>query len=253
MTMNNEIRDQFIKALVNVNPVNVNRCFTELVNTGIMRVLLPEFLENINVTQNKYHILTVDEHIAMAVALIRPDPVLRLAALLHDIGKARTRTEENGVVHFYDHDKVSAEIAKDFCARLNIPAEDTVRIVNLIELHMHPTNCGRRGVKNLLNKVINIEDWIQLKIADILAGHNVAPDFWDNEWQRFLQMIKQEQERPCYVAPLVTGEDVMTMFDLKPGKQVGEILDRVKQFIVDNPDIQHTRETLLEVMAEWKQ
>lgn len=105
-----------------------------LKDTGILAIFIPELLEGIGIEQPEYHVDDVFEH-SLAAVDAAEDPI-KLAALFHDIGKPRTFTEDEKGVHFYGHDKVGADMAREIMRRLKYPNAEILRVYNLIRWHM---------------------------------------------------------------------------------------------------------------------
>ncbi|NLN29023.1 MAG: HD domain-containing protein, partial [Firmicutes bacterium] len=104
---------------------------------GLMRYCLPELQGTFRMAQGKPGAPTLLAHLIQTVDACPPDPVLRLAALFHDVGKLTTRAvTPEGRVIFHGHEKASAEVALRACRRLRMPKRETCRIVELVRMHM---------------------------------------------------------------------------------------------------------------------
>jgi poly(A) polymerase len=158
------IREEFEKILVSEN---VAPGLRTLVRLGLMRHVVPEFMETVDVEQEaEFHHKDVFEHTLIVVSNTEPDPILRKAAFFHDIGKPRTLVYEHrctycGVksthkeggegecdrcggrtipkkVHFYGHENVGAGIARRAMRRLAYPKDDVDAVAHLVAHHMRP-------------------------------------------------------------------------------------------------------------------
>src|SRR5215217_7767212 len=158
------IRDEFEKILLSEN---VAQGLRTLVRLGLMRYIVPEFMETVNVEQEaEFHHKDVFEHTLIVVSSVEPDPILRKAAFFHDIGKPRTlvyehrctycdakslhETAEEGEcercggrtipkkIHFYGHENVGAAIARRAMRRLAYPKDDIDAVAHLVANHMRP-------------------------------------------------------------------------------------------------------------------
>ncbi|MDQ3794895.1 MAG: CCA tRNA nucleotidyltransferase, partial [Actinomycetota bacterium] len=158
------IREEFEKILVSEN---VAPGLRTLVRLGLMRHVVPEFMETVDVEQEaEFHHKDVFEHTLIVVSNTEPDPILRKAAFFHDIGKPRTLVYEHrctycGVkstqkevgkgecdrcggrtipkkVHFYGHENVGASIARRAMRRLAYPNDDVDAVAHLVAHHMRP-------------------------------------------------------------------------------------------------------------------
>src|SRR5215208_3014429 len=158
------IRDEFEKILLSEN---VAQGLRTLVRLGLMRYIVPEFMETVNVEQEaEFHHKDVFEHTLIVVSSVEPDPILRKAAFFHDIGKPRTlvyehrctycgakstkKTPEEGEcevcggrtipkkIHFYGHENVGGAIARRAMRRLAYPRDDIDAVAHLVANHMRP-------------------------------------------------------------------------------------------------------------------
>jgi len=158
------IRDEWEKILVSQN---VSRGLRTLVRLGLMRYVVPEFMETVSVEQEaEFHHKDVFEHTLIVTESVEPDPILRKAAFFHDIGKPRTLIYEHRCtycgakstkktagegecevcggrtlpkrIHFYGHENVGAAIARRAMKRLAYPKDDTDAVAHLVSHHMRP-------------------------------------------------------------------------------------------------------------------
>jgi len=129
------IRKELNKILINDKP---SRYFKIMHKLGILKIIMPELDMCVGVKQDKrYHKYDVFKHCVYTCDNIDPDLVLRLAAVLHDIGKPQTRKESGKRVTFYRHEIVSTQLAKDILQRLRYDKETTKKVLHLIRLHMY--------------------------------------------------------------------------------------------------------------------
>src|SRR5690606_5836803 len=103
-------------------------------DAGILELFIPELLEGIDVTQPQFHVDDVFEHSLKTCD--NAEDSIKLAALLHDIGKPRTRSEDEKGVHFYGHDMKGAEMVREIMRRLKFPNAEIERTANLVRWHM---------------------------------------------------------------------------------------------------------------------
>lgn len=134
------IQDEFNKMLVCDNPV---MALTLIKDIGAMKYIIPELEQTYGLIQNKYHFGDVWQHILKVVENTRNDLELRMAALLHDIGKINTRTvDDNGNVHFYRHEIVSSEMCDTILRRLKYSNDFIRKVQVLVKNHMRCKNIG---------------------------------------------------------------------------------------------------------------
>lgn len=240
------IREEFNKILIS-NPKKL----IDMLDTGLLRYILPEFLSCIKVCQdNPYHVYSVDEHILNAVENIENNLILRLTMLFHDIGKPLCKTiDESGKGHFYGHDKISSEIA---VVRLNALKYDNTtikKVRDLILYHDQKIGDTNKSVRKWLKKfgLDMLLDLIKVKEADIKAQN---PIFYHERYE-ILQRIKKNisdivQNNECYDSKnlAINGSDLIEA-GFTEGKEIGLILNGLLDMVIENPEL-NTKEKLIE-------
>lgn len=209
----------------------------------ILAVIIPELEKTFDFEQNnKYHRHDVFVHTLKVVDACRKNKFeIKLAALLHDIGKPDKYTvDDNGWGHFYGHPEVSYEISKDVLSkRLRLTTEQSERVLNLVKYHDMHIVCTKASVKRALNKhgVDMLNDWFILKQADM--DDHIYPD---KSWKYYMDIPKIKElmqeildEQACFSLKdlAVNGKDIMDLLSIKPGKQVGEILKALLDEVID--------------------
>lgn len=242
------IRTELVKLLVSSHPDYLRVCY----ETGITRVVLPEFDRCMETAQhNPHHCYTVGEHILESVRQVREDKVLRLAMLLHDIGKPETKTTDAaGIDHFHGHASVGADIAQDVLKRLKFDNETLHMVRKLVLYHDYNVEPAPEGVRRTIHKVG--EDafplLLEVKRADMLA---------QSGYRRREKEEKSEQVEAVYKEILkagdcvslhtlaVSGRDLIEA-GMKPGKGMGDILNKLLEAVLENPE-KNTKEELLKL------
>jgi poly(A) polymerase len=233
------IRDEISKLLLTPTP---RRGMELLVETGLADIVLPEVpalrLESDEHHHHKdvyQHSLTVlDQAIELETSrdsIEGPDLVLRLAALLHDIGKPATRRlEPGGVVTFYHHDVVGSKIAKRRLRELRYDNDTIDNVARLIELHLRffgytegawTDSAVRRYVRDAGEQLERLHI---LTRADVTTRNRRKADrlsfAYDDLETRMAELAELEEMQS--VRPDLDGEQIMAALDLKPGREVGE-------------------------------
>ncbi|HPC40065.1 MAG TPA: CCA tRNA nucleotidyltransferase [Spirochaetota bacterium] len=247
------IRDEFLKILETEKPsVGIEY----LRETGLLELFLPELSECYNVSQNRYHIYDVYYHsIYSCDAAPREHPMIRLSALLHDIGKLPTRQPgEDGDFTFYNHEVIGAKMVKKIMKRLKFSNEQTETVNNLILNHMfHYTDEWTDGaVRRFIRKVglDNIEDLFTLRMAD--RKGNGARRGLPAPIERLKKRIDHviEQENAFSVRDLnINGTILMEEFGLTPGPIIGIVLNHLLEAVLDNPEL-NEKEKLIALSRE---
>jgi tRNA nucleotidyltransferase (CCA-adding enzyme) len=247
------IRDELMKLLEADKP-SVGIEYLRL--SGLLPLFLPELADCYEVTQNRYHIFDVYYHsIYSCDAAPKQEPMIRLAALLHDIGKIPTRQPgEDGDFTFYNHEVVGAKMTKRVMKRLKFSNEQIEIVNNLILNHMfHYTDEWTDGaVRRFIRKVglDRIENLFMLRMAD--RKGNGARKGLPAPIERLKKRIDHviEQENAFTVRDLdINGTVIMDEFGLKPGPIIGTILNELLEKVLDDPEL-NTRITLLGLARE---
>ena len=241
------IQVELVKLLVSDNPDKIRLAY----ELGITKIILPEFDECMRTEQiNIHHEYSVGEHIIKSMQNIRPDRVLRLTMLMHDIAKPATMTvDSDGVSHFYGHGEKSCEMAKAFFRRLKFDRKTMDQVCNLIKFHDERFPATAKNVRRAINKV-GVTDFpllLEVRKADTLA---------QSTYQREKKLKLIEDTRKLY-EEILEKKECVTLNDLKvngkdlidagimPGKQIGVVLAAMLRDVIDNPE-HNSREYLLE-------
>jgi len=167
--------------------------------------------------------------------------LLKLAALLHDVAKPQTRTvEANGKIRFLEHAERGAEIAADTCRRLRFSTAETNFVADAIRHHMRPNQMSQSGLpsrraiyrffRDAAESAVGI---LYLSLADHLAAR--GPNLDMTEWRRHAELVNhvlaERTRQSVTLKPprLINGHDLMTVFHLNPGRQIGDILENVRE------------------------
>jgi len=235
------IRDELVKMLEAEMP-SVGLEYMR--KSGLLGIVLPELQECYGVMQNKYHIFDVYHHSVYSCdSAPRDDLILRISALLHDIGKVPVRREgSDGEYTFYNHEVVGAKMTRKLMKRLKFSNDQIDRVNNLILNHMfHYTDDWTDGaVRRFMRKVglENLQDLFRLRLADRKGNgaRNGLPAPIEKLKKRINKVI--EEENAITVKDLdINGRIIMDEFGLKPGPVIGRILNHLLEMVLDNPDI----------------
>ena len=163
------IRDELNKMLLLTTP---SQAFKMLDDIGMLKIILPELKATQHIEQPKpYHDNDVFEHTMNVLDKIKPDLLLRISALLHDIGKPETKSENNGKISFIGHETKSAQLAKQILTRLKYSVDFIKQVTFLIENHMYPKMYTKTWKDSSIRKFAykidsNLENIEELNIAD---------------------------------------------------------------------------------------
>ncbi|MFH0773466.1 MAG: CCA tRNA nucleotidyltransferase [bacterium] len=243
------IRDELLKIVGSDHPAEG---VLFLRNTGLLKYILPELDECFTIPQKsplRHHVYDVGTHLVMALkSCPSTDPITRLAALLHDIGKVGTfhKDKESELITFYNHEVVGTIQAKKIADQLRLSNEQKTKFVRLIEFHQFTVSEDQtdKAVRRFIRDVGKeyIQDMFDLRTADRI-GSGATPTSW--RLDLFKKRIIEVQKEPFTVKDLkVNGLDVMKIRSIKPSKEVGDILDMLFEKVV-NGKLKNDRETLL--------
>lgn len=231
------IRDEFVKILMSEN---ASRGLEMLRDTGLLDQFAPEISAMYGVTQNIYHIYDVWGHTLKTLESIPSNSgiTLRLAALLHDVGKPKTRTvDENGAVHFYHHQSVGAEIARRVLGRLRFPNSVIDEVAFLISMHLRVGEYDEQWSDAAVRRLIRdagdrLEDLIRLTEADKAASNPAMPSVDINALRSRIESVRKQLSGSRIVSPL-TGREIMELLNIEPGPEVGRAKAFLEEQIVE--------------------
>lgn len=234
------IADELCKMLESDRP----KLALELLDAGgLLEVVLPEVTACKGVAQSGYHTHDVFGHTLIAVGLTPPDLIVRLGALLHDVGKPATATPDGA---FTGHEDVGAGIARGALERLRFSQRDIDAVTTLVRLHLRPvyyrSEWSEGAVRRLARDAgAQIERLMALARADIAASAYPEPEKLDELAARLASVLS---ERPTRMAAPIDGGDIMRERGLPPGPEVGRIKERLGELILDG-EIEPARDAVL--------
>jgi tRNA nucleotidyltransferase (CCA-adding enzyme) len=227
--------------------------------TGVLRDLWPELLEGVDVEQNEWHAYDVWRHSLATVDASPPgDLTLRLASLLHDIGKPRTKEGP----HFYRHEIVGADMAQAMLARFRFSTEVVRTVSHLVRQHMYSADpeLSDAGVRRFIRRIepCNIERMFALRAADVVGSGLPKRDGHNEAFER--RVYDELARKPAFsVRDLaVTGTDVLETLvrrgDAPPGfsgdERVGDALRWLFEQVTDEPK-RNERSLLLQLLEQY--
>ena len=270
------VRDEFLRILESPYPADGVKM---LISTGLMNQFMPEMLEGKGVVQGGHHTLSTLDHMIEALKECpSPDPIVRFATLIHDIGKPRSQrfkcrkcgkmfrdlAEEmttcpscgstqptRGMVTFYGHEVVGARMAKEIIERLKFNRKQIDKIITLVRWHMfaYQPEMTDAAIRRLIRKVgkENISDMVLLRIAD-RKGSGAKTTSW-----RFMELQKRIGEQlfePMEINDMaVNGLDVMEVLKVTPGPIIGKVLKELFKEVLEDTS-KNNREYLLKRIGE---
>lgn len=254
-------RDELVKLLKSPKP-SVGLKLLE--DTNIMKLFLPELLEGRNCIQNDvrgYHVFDVLDHNFYSCDGAPVHKVnVRLAALLHDIGKPASKvvrvTDEGEIYNFFSHEKYSETIARKLLTKLRFSNNEINNVCHLIENHMfhYEESWSDAAIRRFVVRVKpeNIEDLIDLRLADMYGKYNMPIQIKESnacdlliQLQDRIKKIQEENSAFTLKSLAVSGKDLMEI-GIPSGKLIGKILDSLLETVLDDPK-QNSKDVLLNI------
>ena len=248
------IQVELVKLVTSPHPENLKIAY----ETGITKVIMPEFDICMETVQNNpHHCYTVGEHTLKSMQSIRPDRVLRLAMLFHDIGKPSTiSTDEEGIDHFYGHPDVSAEMARKILRRLKFDNYTLRMVTGLVKYHDRNVEPAPKYVRRAILKMG--EDIFPLlfdiKRADIAAQSDYKREEKTEKLEQVYKAYEEvlEKEQCVSLKTLaITGKDLITQAGMQSGPELGNVLEKLLYEVIEDPEL-NKKETLLKLAKRYK-
>jgi len=233
------IRDEFIRIIMSDRASKGIELLREL---GLLKYIVPELEEGYGVSQNKHHIYNCYEHNLRSLAYAAQqkfNKYVRLSALLHDIGKPRTKRGEGPNATFYGHEVVGARMTLQILNRLKFPKKDIEKISKLVRYHLfyyHPDEVGESSVRRLVRQVgpENMEELLQVRMADRIGSG--VPKAEPYKLRHLKYVIEKVAQDPISTKMLkINGNDVMRILTVKEGPKIGQVLDILLGYVLTDP------------------
>jgi tRNA nucleotidyltransferase (CCA-adding enzyme) len=249
------VRDEWIKSMKARAP---SRAFEVMRRTGILAVTCPELLEGVGMDQNRWHAYDVWRHGLECMDACSGDPILRIAALLHDVGKPQTRawSDKTADFTFYDHDRVGAERAEPIASRLRFSNDERTRIVSLVRNHLfhYSDEWTDSAVRRWIRRVgaDRLNDLYALNEADVRAkGRDCVKDLDAlSSLKAHVAKVLAEGTALSTRDLKVNGHDLIRELGIRPGPVIGQILDALLEAVTSDPSA-NEREALLAKAREY--
>ncbi len=238
-----------MKLLVSDHPEEMRTLY----ETGMTAVFLPEFDAMMDTPQNnRHHCYNVGDHTIAALQNIRPDKVLRLTMLFHDVAKPVCKSQdEGGTYHFYGHPNIGSRMAGEILRRLKFDNDTIDRVTALIAWHDHRPQLKEAAVRRAMHRVglRQYPDLFEVKLADTLAKNRYKRkeklDYLE-EYRRIYQEILDKNQCLTLRELAVDGKDLIQE-GMEPGKEMGDVLEHLLDHVLEVPE-DNTREKLLELL-----
>lgn len=246
---------EFQKLICGGNAPDVIRKYIDIIG-----VMIPEISAMKGFKQNNpYHKYDVLEHCIRAMEAIKTTPenhkYMKLAALLHDVGKPLTYSEDDkGIGHFYSHPSAGSKVAKNLLRRLKVDGFTVERVSTIIKYHDLIFERDTRILKKWMNKFTPqvLIEILEIKKADNFATGNMSEELHDkfDDVQDIIHGILDEEQCFSMMDLAVTGKDLMGL-GMKPGPEMGAILKQLLEDVI-NEKLPNEKEILIKAALEKK-
>ncbi|HRZ30393.1 MAG TPA: HD domain-containing protein [Candidatus Paceibacterota bacterium] len=241
------VRDEFLKIIDSPEPMAGLIISHE---TGLLEYILPELERSIGVEQKGEHIYDVWEHTLRALqhSADRGYPLhVKLAALLHDIGKPKTQRKglKNKEFTFYGHEVVGERMAINIMSRLKLPNKLADLVIKLVRNHMFfadPDKITLSAVRRVIANVgpEHIWDLMNLRICDRIGMGRPKEEPY--RLRKYESMIEEALRAPTSVGMLkIDGKHIMDVTRETPGPKIGYILNALLEEALENPEINNVK------------
>ena len=254
------IKDELNKIILSPLP---SRGFVDLQRCGLLNIILPE-LSALDIVEQKngrahknnfYHTLEVLDNVSK-----RSDNLwLRWAALMHDIGKTKSKRWDPAIGWtFHNHNMIGAKMVPQIFRRLMLPMDMKMKFVQkLVDLHMRPIAIADdevtdSAVRRLMNDAgEDIEELMILCEADITSKNEVRKKMFLENFRMVREKLADLKEKDYVrlLQPVIDGNEIMEMFHLKPSREVGVLKQYLKDAVLDNK-VENEREPLMALLME---
>ena len=241
------IRTEIFKAM---KIPKASKFFEALQYIGALQDILPPLADCYGFPGGKYHSETVFEHcMVVGDSVSTRCPITKLSGYLHDVGKPLFVRKDSS---FKEHEDLELVELED----LRFSTDEIKKVEELIRLHMFsPAEAKGKGIRRFLGKLRNItyRDFLRLKFADY-TGNMRRGSLSFSEKKKIINKFESEILREDGVTNgvnslAINGHDIMSLFDLRPGPEVGAYLNYLYEIVLENPEL-NIRDSLMKILTE---
>jgi poly(A) polymerase len=228
------IRDEILHTIMTERP---STGFRLLLASGLLEEILPELAQADGFNQDSpYHSCDLFSHTMEVIDRSEPDYALRLAALLHDVGKLRTRQKKDGHSVFYGHQDVSASVARSFLKKYSFPRRLSDRVIFLVLNHMvnYSPEWKDSTVRRFAHKMDQELEWI-IKLARTDSSTLRDPSDPVKQIDELETRVKRilKEEGTAHVESPLDGNQIQKILGIQPGKLIGRLKDELREAVIE--------------------
>ena len=252
------IADEMNKIMLSKHP---SSGFYYLKDTGLLELIMPELcaMDKVETRNGRAHKNNYDHTMEVLENVCKHSDNLwlRWAALLHDIGKPKSKRWDNQIGWtFHNHNNIGAKMIPSMFRRMKLPMDAKMKYVQkLVELHMRPIVIADEevtdsAVRRLMNDAgDDIDDLMTLCEADITSKNMQRKQKFLDNFRIVREKLKDLQERDYkrLLQPCIDGNEIMEIFHLKPSREVGTLKQTLKDAVLDN-QVANEREPLMQLL-----
>lgn len=254
------VQEELNKIMMTQTP---SKGFVDLQRSGLLQIILPE-LNALDIVEkrngrahknNFYHTLEVLDNVCRT----SDNLWLRWGALMHDVGKPRSKRWDNAVGWtFHNHNFIGAKMVPEIFRRLKLPMDTKMKYVQkMVDMHMRPIAIADEevtdsAVRRLLNDAgDDIDDLMKLCEADITSKNQVRKKCFLENFRMVREKIAdlKEKDYKRLLQPCIDGNEIMEIFGLKPSREVGALKQALKDAVLDNK-VPNEREPLMQLLMK---
>lgn len=233
------IRDEFVKIIM---ADRADEGIELLRQLGLLKHVVPELEEGHKVAQNKHHIYDCYDHSLFSLKYAAKkgfNQYVRLAALFHDVAKPRVKSGEGPDSTFYNHEVVGAKMTVQILSRLCFSKKDIEKIVKLVRYHLFYYNVdevSESSIRRLVRRAgpENMDELLQVRMADRIGSG--VPKAEPYKLRHLRYIIERVSQDPISVKTLkLNGNDVMNILNIQPGPKIGQVLDILLGYVLEDP------------------
>lgn len=237
------IRDEFVKILMAKQPMLGIAMAQRL---GILKYIIPELEHGLHMKQTQAHAYDVFEHLlrSMQCAADKNWPLdMRVAALLHDIGKPKTNrpSTKKDEATFYGHEVVGARMTEKILTNLKFPRKTIEKVTKLVRWHMFFSDTEQITISAVRRMIVNVGSDLIWELMDLRVCDRVGtgrPKENPYRLRKYKALIEQAMRDPISVGMLkIDGKGIMETLHMQPGPRIGHILHALFEEVIEDPEL----------------